>query len=119
MTAQASHNDLQADIRELAAQFATYREESAKTMRAFAEAARVTSEAVERIEDRLGEEPDSDGQGGRGLIGDLRRQGRDMRSLMDLRKFGMGAVMGVSLFGALIILGVIHWVEGLVKGAAS
>lgn len=62
---------------------------------------------------KLGEEPDADGKGGRGLIGDVRKMGRDVSQLMDLKKMGMGAVAAVVFFGALILLGVTHWIQSI------
>lgn len=128
MTGQASHNDLQADIRALSARFekaeadrATYREETAKTLRAMAESLVINGSALEAIEIKLGEEPDSDGNGGRGLIGDVRRAARHIQDLMGLQKVGKGvfATVGVffTVFGGLIVLGVGKWIVDLVKGA--
>lgn len=73
----------------------------------------VVSETVESIEQKLGEEPDSDGNGGRGLIGDVRKQHRDIQGLLNLRSMAVGAVAAVSLFGALIIAGVIHFIQNI------
>jgi hypothetical protein len=127
MTAQASHNDLQADIRALKMAFekaegerATYREETAKTLRGMAESLAITGTALEAIEVKLGEEPDSDGNGGRGLIGDVRKAARQIQDLMGLQKVGKGvfATIGVffTVFGGLIVLGIGKWIVDLVGG---
>jgi hypothetical protein len=127
VTVQASHNDLQADIRALSNRFekaeaerAAYREDTARTLRAMADSLRVTGEALEAIETKLGEEPDSDGNGGRGLIGDVRRSARHIQDLMGLQKVGKGvfATVGVffTVFGGLIVLGVGKWIVDLVGG---
>lgn len=65
------------------------------------------------VVEKLGHEPDSDGRGGTGLIGDTRKMARDLRGLMDLKTMGVGAVGAVTLFGALILLGLIHWVQAV------
>ncbi len=127
MTAQASHNDLQADIRALKLAFekaegerAAYREETAKTLRGMAESLTITSTALEAIEIKLGEEPDSDGNGGRGLIGDVRKSARQIQDLMGLQKVGKGvfATIGVffTVFGGLIGLVIGKWIVDLVGG---
>lgn len=128
MTAQASHNDLQADIRALAKRFekaeaerAAYRDDTAKTLRGMAESMAITGTALEAIEVKLGEEPDSDGNGGRGLIGDVRKAARQIQDLMGLQKVGKGvfATVGVffTVFGGLIVLGLGKWIVDLVGGA--
>lgn len=123
---QPTNRDIQALIEGLTARFeATERERDAYRVSQgalsgqVANTLRVLGEAIERIEDRLGEEPDSDGNGGRGLVGDVRRQRKDIQSLLDIRRMAMGAVVAVSLFGALIVLGVTQWVENVVDGTKA
>lgn len=65
------------------------------------------------VAEKLGCEPDSDGRGGKGLIGDTRKMARDLRGLMDLKTMGVGAVGAVTLFGALILLGLVNWVRAV------
>lgn len=132
MTAQASKTARvsNAEILRRLAVIATRLDEEAHDREAFRQAQAVRAdalqrtllvqgEAIERLEIKLGEEPDSDGNGGRGVIGDLRRTAKDMRALMDLRAKGMGAIAAIGLFAAVIMLGVTHWIEGLVKGASQ
>lgn len=68
---------------------------------------------VSLMNEKLGAEPLSDGSGGKGLIGDLRKLSQTVAQLLDLKKMGIGAVGGISLFGTLIILGFMHWVQGI------
>lgn len=79
----------------------------------------VVGEAVEKIEDKFGVEPDSDGNGGRGLIGDMRKTARDVQGLVDLRNKGIGAVAAVSLFGVLIIAGIVFWIQKVAPAAKA
>jgi len=72
-----------------------------------------TETAVQAVVHALGEEPTTDGAGGRGLIGDIRKTSRDMQSLMDLRKMGLGAIGAVVLFGTLIVFGITYWIKSL------
>lgn len=60
---------------------------------------------------RIGQEPDSDGKNGTGLVGDVRRLQRVMTSLMELKARGAGFLAALGVFGALILLGVAHWVQ--------
>lgn len=62
---------------------------------------------------KLGKEPNSDGSGGEGLIGDFRKVTADVRSLMDLRSKGLGFIAAVALFGALIMLGVVQFIQNV------
>lgn len=71
------------------------------------------NEGLDDVVAKLGCEPDSDGRGGRGLIGDQRKMARDLRGLMDLKTMGVGAVGAVTLFGALILLGLVHWIQAI------
>lgn len=84
-----------------------------------ASSAGVTAAAVTAIKDKLGDEPNSDGSGGKGLIGDLRKTSRDVGALMDLRRTALGFIAAVTLFGALIVLGATKWIEGIVTGAKA
>lgn len=68
---------------------------------------------------KLGEEPDSDGKGGKGLIGDVRKTSRDVSALMDLRNRGVGFLAAIGLTSTLLILGVIHWVQQVVHPGAK
>lgn len=68
---------------------------------------------VRDMQQKLGNEPDSDGKGGKGLIGDLRKATRDLAQLMDLRSKGIGAFAALALFGAVILLGVIHFIQNI------
>lgn len=67
--------------------------------------------------EKLGEEPDSDGKGGKGLIGDVRKMNRDLTGLLDLKSKGLGFIAAVVLFGAIIVAGLIHMVQGVTGGA--
>lgn len=98
---------------------ASHREAQAESLRRLTESTGDTAEAIKQIEHKLGEEPNSDGSGGRGLIGDLRKTSRDVSALMDLRRTALGFVAAVTLFGAMIVLGATHWIEGVVKGIKS
>lgn len=126
MTARVSNLEISRQLAALSARLddeardrEAYRQAQAKRDETLHRILSVHGEAIERVEVKLGEEPDSDGNGGRGVIGDLRRTARDMRALMDLRAKGMGAIAAIGLFAAVIMLGVTHWVEGLVKGATQ
>lgn len=121
-----TNNDIMRLLEDLTRKFeaserdrASHRDRTSDAMQRLAETSRITAEAVEKIEEKLGEEPNSDGSGGKGLIGDLRKHGRDLQSLLDLRRMALGAVAAVTLFGTLIVLGAVQWIEGIVKGANS
>lgn len=77
------------------------------------------SRELGKLSSSLGEEPDADGRGGKGLIGDVRKMSRDITGLMSLRDKGLGAIAAIGLFGALIILGVTHWVQSVVSSGAK
>lgn len=55
---------------------------------------------------KLGAEPDSDGHGGKGLIGDV-------RSLVALRAYGIGFIAAIGLTGAVLIFGIVHWIQSI------
>lgn len=110
MTVQASHNDLQEGIRALGDQFAAYREENARNMRALVESNRVTAEAVERLEQQVGHKANSDGEGGQGLIGDV-------ESLIKLRNMGQGVFWTLGV-GITAIAGFFAWAWAALEGKA-
>jgi hypothetical protein len=66
---------------------------------------------------RIGQEPNSDGEGGTGLVGDVRKLKRDMNGLMNLKAQGAGFLAALTIFGSLILLGVSHWVQNLIHAA--
>lgn len=98
---------------------ANFRVEQAITQQRMTQSLADLFQKFEDLEDKFGEEPQSDGAGGRGLIGDLRRLARDVRSLMDLRLQVVGAVGALVLTGTLLVLGATKWIEGIVKGASA
>ncbi|RAK68835.1 hypothetical protein [Phenylobacterium kunshanense] len=98
---------------------ANFRIEQAITQQRMTQGLADLFQKVEDLEVKLGEEPDSDGNGGRGLIGDLRKVSRDVRALMDLRLQVVGAVGALVLTGTLLVLGATKWIEGIVKGAST
>jgi hypothetical protein len=59
------------------------------------------------VENRLGTEPDSDGRGGKGLIGDV-------RALMALKLKGLGFLAAIVLTGAILVYGLIYWIQSIV-----
>lgn len=69
--------------------------------------------AVNAMTEKMGCEPDADGKGGKGLIGDVRKMNRDLSQLMNLKTMGVGFIGAVTIFGALILLGVAHWIQSL------
>lgn len=71
----------------------------------------VVNGRLDTIEKRLGQEPDSDGKGGKGLIGDV-------RALMNLRSTFWGAVAAAVLFGPILVLGLVQWVQSILPKAA-
>lgn len=66
---------------------------------------------------KLGEEPNSDGEGGRGLIGDLRKTTREVGSLKSLKTMGIGAIAAITFLGALVVLGIRSWIADIAGGA--
>lgn len=78
-----------------------------------AELAKLTAE-VGRLTNLLGSEPQSDGSGGSGLIGDLRSTARDVAGLKSLKTLGTGFVSALTVFGALIFMGVQEWISNIV-----
>lgn len=58
-------------------------------------------------------EPSSDGKGGSGIWGEVKRTQNDVAGLLDMKKQGVGFVAAVALFATLIILGIKGWVQGL------
>ena len=71
------------------------------------------SAQIAKFEATLGTEPDSDGGGGNGLIGDVRKVIRDVHDLKNLKLMGTGFVSALTLFGALIFMGIGQWITGL------
>jgi hypothetical protein len=84
--------------------------------RALARSVMRTHGDVARMKQVLGAEPDADGRGGSGLIGDVRKLGRELGQLASLKTMGVGFVAALSIFGALILLGVAHWVQSIATG---
>lgn len=109
MTAQASHNDIQASIRALSEQFSIYRTENDRNMRALIDSNRVTAEAVERLETLVGHKADSGGDGGEGLVGDV-------EGLINLRNMGKGVFWTLGV-GITAIAGFFAWAWATFKGA--
>lgn len=71
MTTQPTHAAILARIDEEAKARDVWRRESAENTQALLRTLQTLGQAVEGIEVRLGEEPESDGSGGRGILGDL------------------------------------------------
>lgn len=64
---------------------------------------------IRAVQAILGEKPNSDGTNGKGLLGDV-------HALMQLRMKAIGFVAAIGLTGAVLILGVAHWVQSVMQG---
>jgi hypothetical protein len=103
VTTQATHNDILRRIDEEARDREAFRRQSAETTDALLRTLQTLGQAVEGIEVRLGEEPDSDGAGGRGILGDLAQIKRKVLAFDLLRARVLGGVsVAVTLGGAFI-----------------
>lgn len=61
-------------------------------------------------------EMSQDGKGGTGLSGEIARLQKDMTEIVALKNQGIGLIIAVSIFGALIVLGVRQWIAGIIGG---
>lgn len=109
---------LRDQIKALSDQFTAHTAQTARDRDMLAKAIGGLSNTVQGLSDHLGEEPDTEGHGGSGLTADVRKLSRDLRTIIDLRNKGLGAVGAVVVFGALIILGVTRWVENIANTVA-
>ena len=75
----------------------------------------VMSAQLAKHQEILGREPNSDGHGGAGLLGDLGNVVRDVHDLKNLKLMGAGFVSAVTLFGALIFMGIGQWFTNLMS----
>lgn len=134
MTVQPTHADLAALLEarlaklyerldEEAKDRDAYRRQAADRDAAFRRTITVQGDAIETLEKAIGEEPDSDGRGGRGIIGDLRKAARQIDDLLGLQKVGKGvfAAIGVffTVFGVFIVLGITKWILDLTNGGGG
>ena len=77
------------------------------------------SSEIARFSNVLGREPNSDGEDGAGLIGDLRKCTRDVGELKNLKHMGTGFVGALTVFGALILTGVGQWITSIMHSIKS
>ena len=68
---------------------------------------------LQRLVDAIGEES-PDGKGGTGLMGRIARLQNKVDEIVALKNTGIGIVMAVSLFGALIVLGIRGWIASVI-----
>ena len=68
---------------------------------------------LERLAQAIGERS-ADGKGGTGLVGEIARVQRDLAELIALKNQGIGLIIAVSIFGALIVLGLRNLIVGWV-----
>ena len=68
---------------------------------------------LQRFVDAIGEES-FDGKGGSGLIGKLARLENKVDGIIELKNKGIGIIMAVGIFGAVIILGIRSWITSIV-----
>lgn len=67
---------------------------------------------LQRLVDAIGEES-SDGKGGSGLMGRIARLQTKVDEIVALKNKGLGIVMAVGLFGAVILMGIRSWIGSI------
>lgn len=71
------------------------------------------SAQLEKLAERLGA-PGEDGASGTGLTGEVLRMKNDVQGLLNFRNQGVGFIAAVTLFAALIIIGLKGWITEIV-----